>query len=482
MDDGRVVRGSQDLSEAHTIIKDAAKPRRLGRKSRARRACAPCRLSKVKCEGTEPCGRCEERGIMCLYAADRRSKRKPLPHQTLDHVPVQDAQRPDPVVPTEQSDLLIHEVHCSISGSDAAASSAMHLHYGPSSTFVFMRQLYRFLHGRSGSEDMTIKGPSANYTAEAISEFGYNSIFFGRDIASEGNSTLTSSAVDPENVPFDIASNYLELYLSSIHYALPFCEPATLRKLFYSWCSLRGSPDAQSSDSTLIIAILAVGATLTDHTTWAEALFRLAKANLDGWGDSINLRSVQILMLLSEFHTIRGRPNSSILALGAAVHKCLAIGLHHGISVPGSDLDQSYLETDRSRAQERQSTFWVLYSRDRISSLSVGRPATLNDLDIAVSDPTFDRNLQAMVTLARISNKTYYGVYGRKKGSITDFCKKVNEIRDELFSFRESLAPEMRLPLNEFNLTTSIPHMSTSQMVLAFGTHFHIRLVEKFVI
>ena len=46
---------------------------------------------------------------------------------------------------------LNSEVHCSISGSDASASSAMHLHYGPSSTFVFLQQLSKFLAGGLGS-------------------------------------------------------------------------------------------------------------------------------------------------------------------------------------------------------------------------------------------------------------------------------------------------------------------------------------------
>ncbi|KAI1770500.1 hypothetical protein F4818DRAFT_455624 [Hypoxylon cercidicola] len=43
------------------------------RKNLTRNACSPCKVKKVKCDGTRPaCGRCKKSGDACLYEANRR--------------------------------------------------------------------------------------------------------------------------------------------------------------------------------------------------------------------------------------------------------------------------------------------------------------------------------------------------------------------------------------------------------------------------
>lgn len=439
----------------------------------ARRACVPCRLSKVKCDGKEPCSRCEKRALLCIFGVDRRSvtKRKSSPRRRTEKQFVQEDRRPESSFSKEQVSLLNNEVYCSISGSDVATSSTMHLHYGPSSTFVFMQQLHRFLGGNLGSKGTLANGQSANYTAEVVNKFGYNAIFFGGALDSDEPGTkkqsMSSTIFNPEPVPFEVAADFLEKYLSSLHHVLPFCDHATFRTLFYKLYSTMESSAFQSRDSTLVIAVLAVGATLTDNSSCADSLFQRASVNLNSWGDAVSLRSVQILMLMSEFHLIRGRPNSAMLAIGSAVQKSLAIGLHHEASALELCHSKESLESDRGRTRERQSTFWALYSRDRNLSLWIGRPASINDMDVDVPYPTGDRNLEAIVTLARISNRVYYSVYGRKKGSVAEFCRTVQRIHEELLCFHDSLAAEIRFPLDELGSTL---HLTTAQMILAFGT------------
>lgn len=467
------------MSSTMELTPESSKARpQSTRGNRIRRACISCRQSKVRCDGKEPCGRCEQRDLMCVLGVDRRevANRKSLPRKINRATQIHESHQPETLASKDQVNLLNREVFCSISSSEAASSAAIHLHYGPSSSFVFMQQLHKFLFGEAKSKHVVMNGQSANYTAEAVSEFGYSSIFFGRVSGSQGDGpsqilgvSVLANNFNPDLLPFELASNFLEKYLSSLHHVLPFCEHATLRKLLYTWYSTMNTPNIQMRDSTLIIAVLASGATLTDQSAWGDALFLKAKANLDSWGDAVSLRSVQVLMLLSEFHTIHGRPNSAILAIGSAAHRALAIGLHHEMSSSERHQPVDFLETDRSRAKERQATFWALYARDRCISLSIGRPASINDMDIEVPDPIGNPNLLSAVTLSRISNKVYYDIYGRKKGSVAEFCKKVQGIRDELNGFHKSLTPELWFPLDETDAEGSTLHLTTAQMVSAFG-------------
>ncbi|RDL37028.1 uncharacterized protein BP5553_04461 [Venustampulla echinocandica] len=449
-------------------------------KRRTVRACAACRLTKSKCDGKDPCARCHARGLMCMPGVQRRR-----PARRAGDENESDRETPQKRGPghrfarkkapgsKDEANLLNQEVHCSITGSEASVSSTMHLFYGSSSTFVFLQQLHRFLFGK-GSLQPTITGKSANYTAEAISEFGYGSIFYGRD-ADDGIAAGLHDPSTPRKTfedlsdglpPFELAATFLEMYLSTVHHVLPFCEPATLRKLFYSHYSMPSVSSRTSRDWTMIMAILAFGATLTYHIDMADYLFQRAESNLKSWGDAVSLRTVQISMLLSEIHQTWGRPNSAVLWGGYTVSKAFAVGLHRDIVSPGAAKDLS--DVDRSRAKERQTTFWALYALDRRLSLLLGRPASINDMDIDIPEPAGGTHLEAAVNLARISHKVYYSVYGRKRGSVGEFCKKIQDLRGEFIEYHENLAPAIKFPLSKDQVTDASLNLSASQMILAF--------------
>lgn len=424
-------------------------------------ACAPCRLSKTKCNGQDPCARCTDRGIVCIPGVKRRKPvRKSAIQSSNEHenARVDDAEAPES---KGQADLLKQEVHCSIWGSEASESSTMNIHYGPSSAFVFLQQLHRFLLGSGAPRQSTINSRSTNYTSEAISEFGYSGIFFGN----ESHKNESSAGLSQELPPFDLAATFLETYLATVHYVVLFCDQGTLRKLFYNLYSAPSS-NQNSRDSTLVMVVLAIGAFLSNYCTWADSLYQRVTSRLDSWGDSVSLRSVQISMLLSEYHHSQGRPNSAMLSIGRAVHKAFAVGLHR--DMPSQEGTRDSTESDRAR--ERQATFWSLYAHDRNVSLSLGRPASINDLDINILDPTWDGRLMAAVTLARISYKVNYNIYGRNRGSVSDFCRKVQEIYDEMISFHKSLPMDQKFPLFESELGQYSANLTASQMILAF--HF----------
>ncbi|KFY18878.1 hypothetical protein V493_08283 [Pseudogymnoascus sp. VKM F-4281 (FW-2241)] len=422
-------------------------------------ACAPCRLSKTKCNGQDPCARCKDRDIVCIPGVKRRKPvRKSAIPLSNENARIDYAEAPES---TAQADLLKQEVHCSIWGSEASESSTMNLHYGPSSTFVFLQQLHRFLLGSGAPRQSTINSRSTNYTSESISEFGYSGIFFGNESDTNGS----PAGLSPELPSFDLAATFLETYLATVHYVVLMGSQGTIRKLFYNLYSAPSS-NQNSRDSTLIMVVLAIGAFLSNHPNWADSLYRRVTSRLDSWGDAVSLRSVQISMLLSEYHHSQGRPNSAMLAIGRAVHKAFAVGLHR--DMPSQVGTKDSTESDRSR--ERQATFWSLYAHDRNVSLSLGRPASINDLDINISDPIWDGGLMATVTMARISYKVYHNIYGRNRGSVSDFCRKVQEIYEEMVSFHKSLPLAQKFPLYNSELGQYPANLTASQMILAF--HF----------
>jgi hypothetical protein len=123
--------------------------------------------------------------------------------------------------------------------------------------------------------------------------------------------------------------------------------------------------------------------------------------------------------------------------------------------------------------QERRTTFWSLYAQDRKYSLSIGRPAAINDLDISVTDPEEIPELMALVRLSRISNKVYYSIYSSKKGSLADFSSRVTLLREELEQFHSSLSPINQFPLSEAELQNSSMMITAIQMIVAFGKFVH---------
>jgi hypothetical protein len=267
----------------------------------------------------------------------------------------------------------------------------MQLYYGSSSVFSFLQQLFRFLstHPLTAS---SIRG------TDAISAFSYSKIFFGadgRETDSRLHRTDLGSSVDLALLSPDLATLFFGSYLSTMYYFLPFCEAHALRGIFSAAFPFSASEFRRPIDGILIIAILAIGATLTEHVSWADLLNRQAEIDFAAWDETVNLRSVQISMVLPEYRCICGRPNSAMLTVGAAVGNAYAIGLHR-------DADHTNPQQDtNSRLSERRSTFWSLYAYERNLSLSQGRPASINDIDVDVTYPPSKSHLDALVKLAR---------------------------------------------------------------------------------
>ncbi|KAJ5443847.1 uncharacterized protein N7458_007719 [Penicillium daleae] len=137
---------------------------------------------------------------------------------------------------------------------------------------------------------------------------------------------------------------------------------------------------------------------------------------------------------------------ASYMAIGAAVRLALGLGLHR-------TLVDSHLTL--SEVEERRNVFWVLYVLDRGISLRLGRPPTICEEDIEVSEPTLGRISQPsqvkdgfaqFVKLNRIKSEIYTKLYSIR--SLRGDCQAerlatLQNLEEKLIIWQKSLPKDM---------------------------------------
>lgn len=134
------------------------------------------------------------------------------------------------------------------------------------------------------------------------------------------------------------------------------------------------------------------------------------------------------------------------MVIGTAVRLALGLGLHR-------TLVDSHLTL--SEVEERRNVFWVLYVLDRGVSLRVGRPPTICEEDIEVSEPTLGRTSQPsqvkdgfaqFVKLNRIKSEIYSKLYSVR--SLRGDCQAerlatLHHLDEKLIIWQKSLPKDM---------------------------------------
>ncbi|KAI9737754.1 MAG: hypothetical protein M1834_009122 [Cirrosporium novae-zelandiae] len=423
---------------------------------RTRTACASCRKRKVKCNGDSPCDKCLSRGLSCTPGKHRRGRKEKTGKAT------------EIVDGSNSANPLSQQVYRSITGTDASACSTTQLQYGPSSNFSFLQQLHSLIIESEVFRQSSAAQGGDTISVEAISEFGMRSIFFGKE--SDGMMASSSYRFYGEYwasfLPVELADEFLETYLSVTQHVLPFCDPEMLSYLVHGLYK-DTSKHSHNLDSALALIVLAIGALLRSEIKWAKSLYTWTQSAIGGSQDVVNLRSVQILMLLAEFQSLSGRPNAGYLLCGKAIFKSLAGGLHrHTISHTRNQGIES--ELDQQLIRERRSTFWCIYSYERTNCLFIGRPATLNDGDIDIPYPIDGSPLRAMVHLAKIAHRVHAEVYAPQSGPVANLWKTIQSIQEEMAHFHQDLEKPLKFPLTKEELQDPEFPLTNRTVVLAF--------------
>lgn len=250
-------------------------------------------------------------------------------------------------------------------------SRTLQLYYGPSSNFPMIQHIHQRLNAAKCFGSAATAASSIEEVGEGLDRFNYRGIFFGKHsdqqdmtypaVGGVGGGTTTKKTVDDSNLlflPYQLAADFLGKFLTTLQKHMPFVEIAVVGGLLAVLYGSAGAAEARELDigeRAILIAILAIGATLTEHTVWAETLYKRAKSLADELDDVVNVHVCQLGLLLAHFQCISGKPNSVYLLVGTAMRKAVAAGLHK------EALSKERQDVDFALVQERRLTFWSIY-------------------------------------------------------------------------------------------------------------------------
>lgn len=332
---------------------------RLGTK--ISKACEPCRRRKIKCNGEQPCGLCQQHPAHCLYRAkarDRTSAKQRAASRINDEQnATTDALSLDSGTPLPLRDHPADpEVYRGITATHTQGHNAgecAQLFYGPSSNFAFLQQLHK---GVLHHEHKRLPEGSDDHEGSAgLDMFVQRSIFFGTP-STLGTGQPARSCPPKEIVSAAQATMFLEEFIAANYDLVPMLTEIELNRMLHDLYRHEGPPAPRSQETGLILAALASGALSADATDLAEKLYEQAKVIVAAFDEAVTLTMIHISILLSDYQVNMGRPNSAYLHLGNATRRAFAMGLNR---------EGSRTRHDETELQKRRSTMWCLYFHER---------------------------------------------------------------------------------------------------------------------
>lgn len=200
---------------------------------------------------------------------------------------------------------VAEQVYSSVSATQKASPEySTELYYGPSSSFSFLQQIHRRLNALTSRERTTGEAHlRVEKGEEGLDRFKYRGLFFGRHSMgdSRGRDGMHISDMHQLNhdvvfLPVEKAREFLRNYLQTNYHLLPLFPPEEYERLLEQTYTLYGSKTIEKS---LVLVALAIGATCTSEMAGvAENLFERAKKGVQYLDEIVNVRSVQITLLM----------------------------------------------------------------------------------------------------------------------------------------------------------------------------------------
>lgn len=335
--------------------------------SKISKACEPCRRRKIKCNGQQPCGLCQQHPAHCQYRAkarERTSARQrasrssvhvdaPLPTE-LQTVRSETPPCPTALTPRNNHQPADPEVYRGITATHTQGTNAgecAQLFYGPSSNFAFLQQLHKGVihHGLGRSSDDDHEGGAG------LDMFVQRSIFFGTP-SILGTGQPARPCPPAEIVSAAQAIQFLNKFKIASFHLLPMFTDTELDQMLHDLYQQESRLALRSQEAGVILAALANGALSADASDLAEKLYEQAKVIVAAFDEAVTLAMIQISIMLSDYQVNMGRPNSSYLHLGTAARRAFAMGLNR---------EGSRARHQDAELQKRRSTMWCLYFHER---------------------------------------------------------------------------------------------------------------------
>lgn len=321
------------------------------------KACEACRLRKTRCDGKEPCARCLNRSVSCVYRSRTRNRPRksqaPAAPTVISSGASNSGETPMPVntapdVPSNRSkddNSWGFHVH-SVAAITTSPSSIIQLHYGPSSNFSMLHSIYRLI---TGIQTPLTRREEVAQVGPGLDLFQNRQLFFG-DLA-DGKSKTISNDYSAMFLDKELCDRALERYLATWWHLLPILTKDDFRRRAQLLYSSPGLFSFDSPDVVVVMLAMAIGASLQEEEAMAQFLFQRASQGADKLDELVNIQAIHIPLLQAQFQLERSRPHSAFLYVGVASRKAVAAGLHRGISIRGQMRD----------CLQRRLTFWSLY-------------------------------------------------------------------------------------------------------------------------
>lgn len=366
-------------------------------------ACERCKKRKQKCNGEQPCSKCEARNLSCEYIVPQRPmpfgknhyieslERRVADLETLlaangindytnDHwkgnasnVDINQAVGVElsPEGPQQSTSPTSNPVEDNViewqEGIDPVASVLRSLSlevngsgYIGASSHVALGRLFSFL-----SSSKVFKGHSAMHSIPA-------------HIGARGDTSSFEDPINLSDVPVDVADRLFSGYLKHIATRFPVVHSVWIKNLH----DRRQYLSEIFEKSTLHLIYAAAGRFL--ETTGESGDFAIrrhyeaALRSLDVIMNYNDVRTIQVLMLMAVY-CLRDQ-----IGAGAWTYSrtALLIAIDHGLHRQTKSMSQVTLENEL-----KKRLFWTCYSFDRQISIPMGRPFGISDRDIDLEIP-----------------------------------------------------------------------------------------------
>ncbi|KAF7898999.1 uncharacterized protein EAF01_008212 [Botrytis porri] len=279
--------------------------------------------------------------------------------------------------------------------------------------------------------------------------------------------------------PRPICDFLVESYRKSVHWFMLLFHEASFASEYREVMDSQAASPRQLGTVVLFLMVFAMGERYTTGEEVLEAcgtnldvealqqrMLKEVQAHLFDVIDIGGIESVQICVLLSSFYMYNGRPNLALAILGAGIRSSQAIGLHK------ESLWGPLTETVK---EVRRRTWWALYVYDRFSSITYGRPLSINDSDCDVRMPgnlddassvhpllnsleLLDADSSTQVTLNSyhrfkfalyaIATPIIGDIYNLKNSNPSNMAQQAVSINANLVRLFDQLPPELKLNSN----------------------------------
>lgn len=175
------------------------------------------------------------------------------------------------------------------------------LYYGPSSHFALIQHIYRDLMSKPTAPPM----PSGEMeeAGAGLDLFSFRRIFFGTSASYDTGSRPSSGDLTAVFLPYDLANLFLMRFLSTFYQMMPHCPKAHLEQYLKDLYHPSPAIQLDSLTQAVVLLSLAIGSLATDYFTWGDLLFERVKASMATFEEIVNLRTVQISILMISFTT-----------------------------------------------------------------------------------------------------------------------------------------------------------------------------------